>query len=200
MRECSTIVLFSGGIDSLLCGMIAAKDDKQFTTLTIDYGQERAEIYAACWLAERFKWSRTVVRATPFPASLDPAGTNYVPGRNSLFLSLAAALLPVDGGKIYIGANQDDKADYPDCRLEYFTAFEHLFDLQGIHVAIKHPLIDMTKAEVIKEAHRRDAPFDMTVSCYRGSPPCVRCNACKLRAKAFAETGISDPRSPRSST
>src|SRR5215472_6499881 len=114
----STIVLLSGGIDSTLCGLIAARDDHEFVCLSVDYGQARGEQDAAIAIASYYEWCLVRASVTPFPHSLDPAGTNLIPGRNAIFLSLATAMLSASRGCVYIGANADDARDYPDCRLE----------------------------------------------------------------------------------
>jgi len=108
-----------------------------------------------------------------------------MPGRNAMFLSLAAAMLAESGGQIYIGSNADDHADYPDCREEFFRAFEAMQRAQGRNIQIIRPLINLTKAMVMKEAKQRGIPIDKTVSCYINAG-CGECNACKLRASAEA--------------
>lgn len=184
-RAAATVVLLSGGIDSLVCALLAQRDEPDFTALCIGYGQNQCEIDAAKGLVAHYKWTLVGVQITPFPRSLDPAGTNLIPGRNAMFLSLASALLPVEGGRIYIGSNADDQADYPDCRLEFFNAFEQVQATQGRKVIVKHPLINLTKKQIVAEARRRGAPIEETVSCYLDRH-CGQCNACRLRDAALA--------------
>lgn len=185
MHKRSAIVLFSGGIDSLLCAALAQRDEQAFTALHIRYGQNQAETDAARWLCEQQKWPLTIASVEPFPVSLDPAGTNLIPGRNALFLSVAAAMLPTTGGCIYIGSNKDDYADYPDCRAEFFVAFTQVFQAQGWPISIVHPLSETTKSEIVREAKRRGLPIENAISCYAGSG-CGECNACRLRQAAGA--------------
>jgi 7-cyano-7-deazaguanine synthase len=186
MRAYSTIVLLSGGIDSTLCGLIAARDEKEFAALSVYYGQHQAELDAAKAICGRYNWPHFQVSVTPFPGSLDPAGTNLILGRNTMFLSLAAAMLdPRIPSCVYIGANADDRADYPDCREEFFIAWENLYRSQRLPISIKRPLINLSKAQIVKEAKRRGVPLELTVSCYAGNS-CGICNACKLRFAAGA--------------
>lgn len=196
----TAIILLSGGIDSLLVAMLAKSDNTppheryKLATLTVNYGQPRNEFMAACTIAEWLALPHFVARCE-LPKSKDSSGANYIPGRNAVLLSLAASLLPVEGGGIFFGANTDDKADYPDCRWEFLNAFEHLQATQKRKIWIRKPLIELTKVEVVKQAIRRGAPLQLTSTCYqpRGALACGRCNSCKLRLKAFAELGKEDP-------
>lgn len=184
MHQRSTIVLVSGGIDSTLCALLAARDEDGIDVLSVDYGQNRWEMSAVDYLTTLYDWRGARVHVTEFPRSNDQTGTNLIPGRNAMFLSLAAAMLPTAGGRIYIGSNADDQADYPDCREEFFRAFEAMQRIQGREIQIKRPLINMSKAMVVAEAKRRGVPIKSTVSCYIALA-CGECNACKLREKAL---------------
>lgn len=185
-KQSNVIVLFSGGLDSLLCGLIAQKHEARFSALSVDYGQAPSELQAAAQLCAEYGWPHVRAKITPFPNSIDPGGTNLIQGRNAMFLALAVASLPPNGGRIYIGSNADDQADYPDCRGEFFGAFERLCEAQGLRIWIKRPLLNLAKREVVSQLRKRGAPIDRTVSCYAGSPPCGECNACRLRAVALA--------------
>jgi len=186
MPKWSTIVLLSGGIDSALCALLAGRDEKDFLALTVDYGQNQAEQAAAVQLAQIYHWPHCRVAVTPFPQSLDPAGTNLIPGRNVMFLSIATAMFdPRIAGRIYLGANADDQHDYPDCRPEFFDAWSNICRLQGLNLTVKRPLVNLTKLEVVREARRRGLNLELTVSCYAGTPPCGHCNACRLRHAAL---------------
>jgi 7-cyano-7-deazaguanine synthase len=151
--------------------------------LSVDYGQNRYELQAL----DELGIESARVHVTEFPRSVDASGTNLIPGRNAMFLSLAAAMLPDSGGRIYIGSNADDQADYPDCREAFFIAFEQMQAAQGREVKIKRPLINMTKRMVIAEAKRRGVPIEKTASCYINAG-CGECNACKLRQEALRES------------
>lgn len=128
----------------------------------------------------------------------------YVPARNTIFLSYALAWAEVlDAADIFIGVNAVDYSGYPDCRPEFIAAFEKMANLStrasvegGVRFRIHTPLINMTKAEIVKLAVELGLDFSLTWSCYNpdseGSP-CGRCDSCILRAKGFKEAGIPDP-------
>ena len=183
VRKSSTVVLFSGGLDSLLAALLAERNEDGLLCLTIDYGQNKQEQRAARELCQHYGWKQMTAKVTPFPHSTDPNGTNLIPGRNAMFLSLAAATMV--NGKIYVGCNADDNRDYPDCREEFFTAYQRMLSVQGREIIIKKPLINLSKAEVVTQLRKRGAPIEKTVSCYAGRG-CGQCNACKLRESALA--------------
>ena len=136
----------------------------------------------------------------------------YVPGRNTVFVALAAAALDSKvlsiraassvniEASIYVGANALDYSGYPDCRPEFYRAFETVLahglamnTEHGIAAWIAAPIIEMTKAEIVKKAVDYDVPIDVTWSCYAGeSAPCQKCDSCILRAKGFAEAEVTD--------
>jgi 7-cyano-7-deazaguanine synthase len=128
----------------------------------------------------------------------------YVPARNTVFLSFALAWAEVLGAEdIYIGVNAIDYSGYPDCRPEYIRAYETMANLAtkaGVegrqHLTIRTPLIDLTKAEIIQRGIALGVDYGLTLSCYDPAPdgtPCGHCDSCRLRAKGFAEAGVSDP-------
>jgi 7-cyano-7-deazaguanine synthase len=127
----------------------------------------------------------------------------YVPARNTIFLSLALAWAEtLEAYDIFIGVNALDYSGYPDCRPEYIQAFEKMANLatkaavEGKHFAIHTPLINMTKAEIIGKGGELGVDFSITSTCYDPSPdgrPCGQCDACILRQKGFAESGLKDP-------
>lgn len=128
----------------------------------------------------------------------------YVPARNTIFLSLALGWAEVLGAQdIFVGVNAMDYSGYPDCRPEYIEAFEHLGNLAtkaGVegrqHLKIRAPLVKMTKADIIRRGMELGVDFSETTSCYDPSPagaPCKQCDSCLLRAKGFAELGLTDP-------
>jgi 7-cyano-7-deazaguanine synthase len=127
-----------------------------------------------------------------------------VPARNTIFLSFALALAEVVGAAdIFIGANALDYSGYPDCRPEYFRAFQNMADLatrtgteKGRKIRIHTPLIDLTKREIIARGLELGVDYGITVSCYdpsSDSAACGHCDACQLRLKGFTEAGMEDP-------
>lgn len=148
--------------------------------------------------------SQPVPKDRPLPVIAQEIAPTYVPARNTVFLSLALAWAETLGSDaIFIGVNALDYSGYPDCRPEYITAFEHLANLAtaaGVtgrrRVTIHAPLIAWTKAEIIRCGLALGVDYGLTVSCYDpevSGRPCQRCDACRLRAKGFAEAGIPDP-------
>ena len=127
----------------------------------------------------------------------------YVPARNTIFLSFALAWAEVlDAGDIYIGVNALDYSGYPDCRPEFIAAYQRMADLatragvEGKGPHIRSPLIDMTKAEIIRLGQSLGVDYSLTTSCYDPDShgrACGRCDSCKLRLKGFSEAGVSDP-------
>ena len=134
----------------------------------------------------------------------DEIPVTYVPARNTIFLSFALGWAEVLGAQdIFVGVNAMDYSGYPDCRPEYIEAFEHLGNLAtkaGVEgrqrLKIRAPLVNMTKADIIRKGLELGVDFAETTSCYDPDPharPCGQCDSCLLRAKGFAEVGIADP-------
>ena len=125
----------------------------------------------------------------------------YVPARNTIMLSYGLAVAETrDADAIFIGANALDYSGYPDCRPEYFEAFERLANLatkravEGRGVRVEAPLLRMTKADIVREGVRLGAPLELTWSCYQGGArACGACDSCALRLKGFREAGLEDP-------
>jgi 7-cyano-7-deazaguanine synthase len=127
----------------------------------------------------------------------------YVPARNTLLLSLALGWAEVLGAAdIFVGVNAVDYSGYPDCRPEFIAAFQHLARLatkagvEGVPFTIQAPLVDMSKAEIIRKGSELGVEFGMTVSCYQAGTDgaaCAQCDSCRLRAAGFAEAGMPDP-------
>lgn len=127
----------------------------------------------------------------------------YVPARNTIMLSLALAWAEVLGSRdIFVGVNAVDYSGYPDCRPEYITAFETMANLatkagvEGQKLHIHAPLIDLSKAEIIRTGHALGVDYGLTVSCYQADElgrACAVCDSCRLRAEGFAAAGIPDP-------
>jgi 7-cyano-7-deazaguanine synthase len=191
--------------------------------MTLDYGQRhRREVRAARAVAKHFRVaSHKVLRlqleqiggsaltAKEMPVPLDRPlkeigrgiPTTYVPARNTIFLSYALAWAEVvEANAIYIAATAVDFSGYPDCRPEYFQAFQRMANLatkrgvEGKALAIHTPLIQMTKAQIVLKGKVLGVPFEKTWSCYLGGEKaCGRCDSCILRLKGFREAGLEDP-------
>ena len=141
--------------------------------------------------------------AVPKEGVGDGIPVTYVPARNTIFLSLALGLAEASGARdIFIGVNALDYSGYPDCRPEFIAEFELLANLatkagvEGDHFHIHAPLLHLTKAEIAREAQRLGLDAGLSHSCYDPMPDgrhCGQCDACRLRAKGFAEAGLQDP-------
>ena len=221
----AAVVLLSGGLDSATCLAIAKDAGFETHALSFDYGQRhRYELDRAATLATHFGCaSHRVVRvdlaslggsaltdaAIAVPKHDDVASigssipVTYVPARNTIFLSYALAVAErVQSRDVFIGVNALDYSGYPDCRPEYIAAFETMANLatkdsvEGNQpLRIHTPLIDWTKAEIIRRGHALGVDYSMTLSCYDPGPggvPCDRCDACLLRARGFAEASVGD--------
>jgi 7-cyano-7-deazaguanine synthase len=216
------VLLLSGGLDSCTAGAIARAQGYELHALTIRYGQVHArEIEAARRVAAVLGVAHHLELDVPLSKiggsslvgdgvipkdrALDADGipSTYVPARNTVFLSLAMGWAEVVGAEaIVIGVNALDYSGYPDCRPEYLRAFEHVAALatragvEGKPLTILAPLIEMTKAEIIRRGLALGVDYSLTLSCYDPSPdggPCGHCDSCRLRARGFAEAGSRDP-------
>ena len=216
------VLLLSGGLDSYTAGAIAKADGWELCALTIRYGQIHVrEVEAARQVAKALGAARHLGLdvplstiggsalvgdgAIPKDRALDASGipSTYVPARNTVFLSLAMAWAEVIGAEaIVIGVNALDYSGYPDCRPEYLRAFERVAALatragvEGRPLRILAPLLQLTKADIIRRGLALGVDYSLTLSCYDPSPdgrPCGRCDSCVLRARGFAESGTVDP-------
>jgi len=203
------VVLLSGGMDSAVTLFIAKRTGYNTNCLTFDYGQRhKKEILFAKRLAKAAKSKCTILKISlPWKKSalLDknikiPENRNisgkkeipatYVPARNTIFLSFALSYAEAIGANaVFIGANAVDFSGYPDCRPEYYKAFNELFKkatkLKGIKIVA--PLLYKTKEEIVKLGRQFGVDFNLTWSCYKGGrKPCGVCDACRLRAKGFS--------------
>ena len=213
------VVLLSGGLDSMVCAGLAREQGFSVIALTVDYSQRhRVELDAARRIAAELA-DRQVILPLDLRAFGGSALTSdidvpkdgvgegipvtYVPARNTIFLSLALGLAEASGSRdIFIGVNALDYSGYPDCRPEFVAEFEKLANLatkagvEGAAFKLHAPLQDMTKADIAREAQRLGLDAGLSHSCYDPSPDgraCGECDACRLRAKGFAEAGIADP-------
>ncbi len=217
------VVLLSGGLDSTVACAMAKAAGHEVHAVSFDYGQRhRRELESAKAVAKALgARSHSVLKvpvgdyggsaltdhgiAVPTGRSEKDMGADipvtYVPARNIVFLSLALGVAEVkDAEAIYIGANALDYSGYPDCRPEFFAAFEEMArrgtkrGVEGRPVRIEVPLQSMTKADIVREGLRLKAPLDLTWSCYQGGEvACGVCDSCVLRLKGFREAGAADP-------
>lgn len=215
------VVLLSGGLDSATTLAMAREQGLVCHALSFDYGQRhRVELTAARRVAEALGarehrvisldlraigGSALTDDAIEVPKDEDNAGipVTYVPARNTLFLSYALAWSEVLGARhIFIGVNAVDYSGYPDCRPEFIAAFQAMANLatkagvEGQGVTIHTPLIDLSKAEIIREGTRLGVDYGLTLSCYDPDAEgraCGHCDSCRLRAAGFAAAGVADP-------
>ncbi len=219
------VILLSGGLDSSTCVAIAQDEGFDVYGLSFRYGQrDTRELDAAAAVAKAMNISRHVIididlRAFGGSALTDdidvPKGRNedemageipvtYVPARNTIFLSFALAYAEtLKANEIFIGVNALDYSGYPDCRPEYIAAFQNMARLAtkiGVEgdkdVHINTPLINMTKAEIIKTGISLGVDYSLTTSCYdpdKNGVACGECDSCLLRLKGFSDAGTEDP-------
>jgi 7-cyano-7-deazaguanine synthase len=218
LSRTKAVVLMSGGMDSCVTAAIAARD-YEITALHASYGQrtERRELQCFHAIADHFGVERRLaVRLDHFRAiggsSLTDSSltirdadlasqeipNTYVPFRNAHFLSIATSWAEVLGArKIFIGAVWEDSSGYPDCRPEYYEAFNRVIRAgtkPSTDITIETPLIHLSKQEIVKKGVELNAPFHLTWSCYKDSDAaCGICDSCALRLRAFQEAGIDDP-------
>src|SRR5271155_4796574 len=216
-KRSRAVVLLSGGMDSCVCAALAARDHEA-AALHVSYGQrteerERRAFESICdrlHIRDRMGVRNEALRAIGGSALTDPniavpesralgAGVpvTYVPFRNAHFLAAAVSWAEVLGAeKVYIGAVEPDSSGYPDCRPEYYRAFNEVVKTgtkEGT-IWVATPLIAMHKAEIVRLGLELNAPFDLTWSCYQGEDrACGVCDSCVLRLRAFREAGVQDP-------
>jgi 7-cyano-7-deazaguanine synthase len=219
----SAVVLLSGGLDSMVCAGLARERGFSVLALIVDYNQRhRVELDAARAIAGQLAERHIVlpIDLRAFGGSAltgdiavpkDGVGANcnggipvtYVPARNTIFLSLALGLAEASGARdLFIGVNALDYSGYPDCRPDFVAEFEKLANvatkagIEGESFTVHAPLLHMTKADIAREAERLGLDAGLSHSCYDPLPNgrhCGECDACRLRAKGFAEAGIADP-------
>ncbi len=215
------VVLLSGGLDSATCLALASAQGFECYALSVAYGQRHAaELSAALRLAQHMKardhrlarvnlslfgGSALTDAAIGIPENEANEGipVTYVPARNTVMLSMALAWAEVLGARdIFIGVNAVDYSGYPDCRPAFIEAFEQMANLatkagvEGQHIRIHAPLMTLSKADIIRQGLQLGVDYALTVSCYQADEhgrACGRCEACRLRAKGFAEAGVADP-------
>ena len=217
------VVLLSGGLDSTVTAAVAKQEGCDLFLLTIAYRQRHAvEIEQAKQVAAALGVQNHLVVDVDLRALGGSALTGdlvvpkdrreqeraqgipitYVPARNLIFLSLAAAHAEVVGASvIYFGANVLDYSGYPDCRPEFIRAFEQAVaagtksGVEGARLEVRAPLLTLSKAEIIQWGMKLQAPLHLTHSCYDpiGTVACGRCDSCLIRKQGFAKAGVEDP-------
>ena len=213
-----SVVLLSGGMDSCVCAALAARDSEA-AALHITYGQRTAERERRAFerICDRLGIKRRMVirnealgliggsALTDEDIDVPEAGeeigahipATYVPFRNAHFLSAAVSWAEVLGAeKIYIGAVEQDSSGYPDCRPEYYQAFNAVIKAGTAEgkIQVVTPLIALRKVEIVRLGMELGAPFELTWSCYsREDKACGVCESCVLRRRAFAEAKAQDP-------
>lgn len=215
------VVLFSGGLDSTTCLYWALAHGYVCEALTVAYGQRHErEVQAARKITQALgvkhhfitldlpwlKVSSLVDVSAPIPdvpvAQIKEAGipSTYVPGRNLMFLSIAGSLADAVGAHaIVAGPNAVDFSGYPDCTPAFFASAAEALNRgtkQGVTrgLEVLAPLMELSKAQIVRLGAELGVPFELTWSCYAGGDkPCGRCDSCKLRAKGFEQAGLADP-------
>ncbi len=224
MKE-KAVLLLSGGLDSATVGAMAKAGQYELYAISFRYGQRHlVELEAAARVAKtlgvkehkiadidlRLFGGSALTDEIAVPKDRDEATMaadipiTYVPARNTIFLSFALAYAEVlDARDIFIGVNAVDYSGYPDCRPEFIQSFEQTANLAtaygvsgGDKITIHSPLIEMTKAEIIKAGTELGVDYSQTISCYDpadNGAACGHCDSCQLRAKGFADAGVADP-------
>lgn len=217
------VILLSGGLDSTVTAAVAGHEGFALYLLTIAYRQRHAiEIEQARQVAAALRARSHIVvdvdlralggsaltgdlpvpKDRPEQERTQGIPVTYVPARNLIFLSLAAAHAEVVGASaIYFGANVLDYSGYPDCRPEFIRAFEETVavgtkrGVEGSRLEVRAPLLTLSKAEIIQLGVKLQAPLHLTHSCYDpvGSLACGRCDSCVIRRQGFAKAGVEDP-------
>lgn len=223
MKDRKAVVLLSGGLDSAVVGTIAKCERFDIHALTIDYGQrhvkeiEAAKAVANALRAKEHKVIKVPLDAFGASALTDPKmpvpknrsmaeighgiPSTYVPARNTVFLALGLSYAESIGAHaVFIGAHALDYSGYPDCRPEYFEAFNELAKLatragtDEKPIKVHAPLVGWTKTKIVETGLDLKAPMNLSWSCYEGgAEACGECDSCQLRLRAFAELGAKDP-------
>ena len=215
----TAVVLVSGGMDSCVTAAIAREEAAELALLHISYGQrtearerrafheiadhyqieKRLEVSIA-YLAKIGGSSLTDESISVSDADLQPKEipTSYVPFRNANMLAIAVSWAEVlDAAAIYIGAVAEDSSGYPDCRPEFFEAFQRAIDngtKPETQIEIRSPIIHLSKSEIVRKGSELNAPLHLTWSCYRSSDvACGTCDSCALRLRGFEQAGVKDP-------
>ena len=218
-RSDVAICLVSGGMDSCVTAAIAHSENDELAFLHVSYGQrtEERERRAFEALADHYdvklrlvislehlaqiggsSLTDRTIAITPADLTAQSIPSSYVPFRNAHLLAAAVSWGEVIGANaIYIGAVAEDSSGYPDCRPEFYAAFQNVIDLgtkPETNLIIRTPVIGLKKSEIVKCGLELEAPLELTWSCYQSSDlACGNCDSCALRLRAFREAGVTDP-------
>ena len=219
MRPRSAIILVSGGMDSCVTAAISASESTELAFLHVSYGQrtEARERKAFNDIADHFRVEKRLDISIEYLAKIGGSSltderikvseadleskeipTSYVPFRNANMLSIAVSWAEVIGATaIYIGAVAEDSSGYPDCRPEFFEAFQKTIDAgtkPDTRIEVRTPIIHLSKAEIVKKGIELGAPLHLTWSCYGSEDvACGTCDSCALRLRGFERAGQTDP-------
>jgi 7-cyano-7-deazaguanine synthase len=213
------VVLTSGGMDSCVTTAIASQENDELALLHVSYGQrtEQRELKAFNDIADFYRVDRRLTTSIAHLAQIGGSSltdrkievsqanlesteipTSYVPFRNAHLLAIATSWAEVIGaGRIYIGAVAEDSSGYPDCRPEFYRAFERLVEIgtkPETTIRIATPVIKLRKSEIVRRGMELGAPLHLSWSCYkREDIACGECDSCALRLRGFREAGLNDP-------
>ncbi|HEX8775171.1 MAG TPA: 7-cyano-7-deazaguanine synthase QueC [Pyrinomonadaceae bacterium] len=213
------VCLVSGGMDSCVTAAIAREENDELAFLHVSYGQrtEARERRAYEELADHYAVTKRLAVSVEYLTRIGGSSltdsripvakadlssreipTSYVPFRNAHLLSIATSWAETSGAeRIYIGAVAEDSSGYPDCRPEFYDAFEQVIKKgtrPETRIEIVTPVIALRKSEIIARGLELNAPLQLTWSCYQSSErACGRCDSCALRLRAFLEAGVTDP-------
>ncbi len=218
-KENLSICLVSGGMDSCVTSAIAKSENENLAFLHISYGQrtEERERKAFNDIADFYGVKERLdisiehlakiggssltdksIEVTEADLESEEIPTSYVPFRNANMLAIAASWAEVlQADAIYVGAVAEDSSGYPDCRPEFFEAFEKTIETgtkPGTNIKIKTPIIHLTKAEIVRKGTELNAPLHLSWSCYQSEDlACGTCDSCALRLRGFEQAGLTDP-------
>lgn len=218
-EEGLAICLVSGGMDSCVTAALANEENAELAFLHVSYGQRTQERERRAFdeIADHYGVSKRLVAAIDYLARIGGSSltdesipvaaadlasraipSSYVPFRNAHLLAIATSWAEVTGARrIYIGAVAEDSSGYPDCRPEFYEAFNRVIEVgtkPETRVRIKTPVINLRKSEIVRRGLELGAPLALSWSCYRaGERACGRCDSCALRLRAFREAGEVDP-------
>jgi 7-cyano-7-deazaguanine synthase len=213
------VCLVSGGMDSCVTAALAKLENNEIAFLHVSYGQrtERRERLAFNDIADFYGVEKRLDISVEYLAQIGGSSltdssievseadlesaeipTSYVPFRNANILAIATSWAEVLGAeRIYIGAVSEDSSGYPDCRPEFFAAFEKTIETgtkPDTKISIKTPIIHLSKAEIVKKGIELNAPLQLSWSCYQSEEKaCGTCDSCALRLRGFAIAGVKDP-------
>ena len=215
----SAVILVSGGMDSCVTAAIAKAETDEIAFLHVSYGQrtQRRERQAFNDIADFYNVAKRLdvsieyltkiggssltdesIEVTDANLESKEIPTSYVPFRNANMLSIATSWAEVlKATRIYIGAVAEDSSGYPDCRPEFYAAFERTIEVgtkPDTLIEIVTPIIHLSKAEIVQKGIELNAPLHLSWSCYRNEDAaCGKCDSCALRLRGFEQAGVSDP-------